>query len=75
LEIAFSKQAQPVWFRILKYIILGSLLYIYWDSKWLWPIISLLFALGLIIHFWYRYKTKGWTKDFGGWIYDKNKPR
>jgi len=24
LEVAFSKDAQPVWFRIVKYILLGS---------------------------------------------------
>jgi|SRR6478735_5011168 len=62
LEVAFSKHAQPAWFRILKYIILGTFLFIYWGSKWLCPVISLLFALGLTIHFWYRYKTRAGRK-------------
>ena len=75
LEVAFSKHAQPIWFRILKYLILGTLLYFLWNSKWLWLIMSLLLVLGLALHFWYRYKTMGWTKDYGGWVYEKNKPQ
>lgn len=73
IEVAFSKHAQPVWFRIIKYIVLGGLIYFLWGSEWLWPILGGIFILGLSLHFWYRYKTKGWTKTYGAWDYEKNK--
>ncbi len=33
IEVAFSKDAQPVWFRVLKYIVLACLLYFFWGRK------------------------------------------
>ncbi|MEQ1587129.1 MAG: hypothetical protein ABL895_14675 [Cyclobacteriaceae bacterium] len=71
LEVAFSKQSQPVWFRILKYILLGFLVYFFWGSQTLWIILLILFVVAMAMHFWYRYKTKGWTKSYGMWKYDK----
>jgi hypothetical protein len=75
LEVAFSKESQPIWFRILKYILLGSIIYFFWGSKWLWIIIGGMFVIALLVHFWVRYKTKGWTQSYGLWKYEKNKPR
>lgn len=74
LEVAFSKHSQPVWFRILKYILIGGMLYFFWGNKLLWIIFPVLFVFSLCLHFWYRYKTQGWTKSYGLWKYDKNKP-
>jgi hypothetical protein len=71
MEVAFSKQAQPVWFRIVKYILLGCILYFFWGTKTLWIILLTLFISAMLLHFWYRYKTKGWTKSYGLWKYDK----
>lgn len=71
LEVAFSKQSQPVWFRILKYILLGTVVYIFWGSQTLWIILIILFVVAMVMHFWYRYKTQGWTKSYGMWKYDK----
>ncbi len=71
LEVAFSKQSQPVWFRILKYIVLGLVVYIFWGSQTLWIILIILFVLAMVMHFWYRYKTQGWTKSYGLWKHDK----
>ena len=70
LEVAFSKQSQPVWFRILKYILLGFVVYFFWGSQTLWIILIILFVLAMIMHFWYRYKTQGWTKSYGMWKHD-----
>lgn len=75
IEVAFSKHAQPVWFRILKYIVLAISLYFFWESPWLWIILPVLLMLALALHFWYRHKTKAWTKSYGLWNYEKNKPR
>jgi hypothetical protein len=73
IEVAVSKYSQPAWFRILKYILLGIVLYFFWDSKLLWIILLILFALALVLHFWYRYKTHGWTKSYGMWKHNKSK--
>ena len=71
IKVAFSKHAQPVWFRIVKYIVLASLIYFLWGRRLLWIIILSMFAVGLLLHFWYRYKTNGWRKSYGEWKYDK----
>ena len=71
LEVAFSKQSQPVWFRILKYILLGFILYFFWGSQTLWIILIILVISAMVMHFWYRYKTRGWTKSYGMWKHDR----
>ena len=67
IEVAFSKHSQPVWFRVLKYIALGCMIYLFGGSKLFWIILSVLVVISLILHFWYRYKTNGWTKSYGMW--------
>ncbi len=59
LEVAFSKDVQPIWFRIVKYILLGGLIYFVWGTKLLWIILLSLFVVGTSLHFWFRYKTHG----------------
>lgn len=71
LEVAFSRHSQPVWFRISKYILLGSVVYFFWGSQTLWIILIILFVVAMLMHFWYRYKTRGWTKSYGLWKHDK----
>ena len=73
-EVAFSRNAQPTWVRVLKYVVLGALISFFWGREFLWVMIPALLLLGLLIHFWYRYKTNGWTKSYGSWDYEKNKP-
>jgi hypothetical protein len=69
LQVAFSKHSQPVWFRVVKYIVLAALLYAFWGSLMLLIIILVLLVFSLSLHFWYRYKTAGWTKSYGLWKY------
>jgi hypothetical protein len=73
IEVAFSKHSQPIWFRILKYFLLGCLLYFFWGRKLLWIILLSLFVVSMLLHFWFRYKTRGWTKSYGIWKHEKNK--
>ena len=73
IEVAFSKHSQPIWFRIFKYILLGCILYFFWGTKLLWIILFIMFVFGMSLHFWYRYKTHGWTKSYGLWKHDKSK--
>ena len=75
IEVAFSKHSQPVGFKIVKYILLGLILYFFWGTRLLWIILLLLLVPALVLHFWYRYKTEGWTKSYGMWNYEKNKPK
>ena len=72
LEVAFSKRSQPVWFRIVKYIIIAVLVYLLWGSRWFWIVFGILFVLSLMLHFWYRYKTDGWRKSYGMWKHHQN---
>ena len=74
-EVALSKNSQPIWFRVLKYILLGGVIYFFRESAWMWIILTALLIVALIVHFWVRYKTKGWTQSYGLWKYEKNKPR
>ena len=74
-EVAFSRNAQPVWFRIIKYLVLGVFVYFFWGNPLFWPILSIAFALSLTLHFWYRIKTEGWTRSYRGWDYEKNKSK
>ncbi|HEY5967367.1 MAG TPA: hypothetical protein VIU35_05280 [Chitinophagaceae bacterium] len=73
LEVAFSKHSQPIWFRILKYILLAVTLFFFWGTKLLWIILLITFAFAMLLHFWYRYKTNGWTKSYGLWKHDKDR--
>jgi RsiW-degrading membrane proteinase PrsW (M82 family) len=73
LEVAFSKNSQPVWFRLLKYIILAAVLYFFWDTNSMWVILVGMLVFSLVVHFWYRFKTKGWTQSYGLWKHENEK--
>lgn len=73
LEVAFSKHSQPVWFRIVNYMVLATIVYLFWGSHWLWNILLVLLITSLFLHFWYRYKTRGWTKSYGLWKHEKDR--
>ena len=70
LQVAFSKRSQTPLFRILKYLVLLTLIYFFRKSKWFWIIFGVTVILSFALHFWYRYKTRSWTRSFGGWKYD-----
>jgi hypothetical protein len=67
LRVAFSGRAQPVWFRVAKWIVAVGISVLLWrrPSFWLWILGAL--SLGLTVHFVWRWKTKGWTRPWGGW--------
>jgi len=71
LEVAFSKHAQPVWFRIVKYVVIGLIIYFFWGTRFIWYFFSIMLVVGLVLHFWFRHKTKGWTKSYGMWKFHK----
>ena len=67
LQVAFSRKAQPVWFRIAKWILAIGISLLLWSTPyfWLWVLGAL--SLALTVHFVWRWKTKGWTHPWGGW--------
>ncbi len=75
IEVAFSKHAQPAWFRIVKYAVLVTTFYFFWREKAFWIGLAIVFVFGLMLHLWYRYKTHGWTKSYRLWKYEKHKPK
>ena len=66
-RIAFSKHAQPVWFRVTKWIIFLALGALFWRRPLFWWCVLAAAWLGLILHLFYRWKTRAWTQPWGGW--------
>ena len=75
LEVAFSRHAQPAWFRVSKYLFLAAAIYAFRGSVLLWLSIAGMMVAGLTLHLWYRYKTNAWTRSYGMWSFEKNKPK
>ena len=67
LRVACSKHAQPLWFRVLKWGLLLSLIYWLGPTRWFWPVMLVLLTISLALHFFYRWKTVAWTRPWGGW--------
>jgi hypothetical protein len=67
LKVAFSRDAQPLWFRIAKWVIFMAASNRLRGTRWfrVWTLGVVL--AGLTLHFIYRWKTRGWTEPWGGW--------
>ena len=73
LEVAFDKHNQSTRVRILKYVVLAVLIWFYYESAYLWYGLIAAAVLSLSVHFFYRWKTKEWTKSFGGWKHESER--
>lgn len=67
LEVAFSRKAQPIWFRIAKWVIFLAITRRLYDTGWFRFWVFGAPALGLAGHLVYRHMTRGWTRPWGGW--------
>jgi hypothetical protein len=67
MRVAFSRRAQPVWFRVLKWVVIVGATAMFWRSRSFWLWMLGFFALSLTLHFIWRWKTKVWTQPWGGW--------
>ena len=67
LQVAFSRYAQPVWFRVAKWVIFLAVSRRLYGTRWFRSWISGGALAGLTVHFVYRWKTRGWTEPWGGW--------
>jgi hypothetical protein len=66
-RIAFSRHAQPVWFRIAKWAAVLTGVIVFHDRAGFWWCLAGLAVAGAGLHFFYRSKTKNWTRAWGGW--------
>ena len=67
LRVAFSRKAQPVSFRIIKWVVFLSVTRRLRATKWFRVWIAGAALAGLVVHFTYRWKTQGWSRPWGGW--------
>jgi len=66
-QVAFSLKAQPVWFRVVKWVGLVTVIAFFRDRPWFWPMVAVVTAAALLVHLIYRWKTNRWTRAWGGW--------
>ncbi len=66
-RIALSPRAQPVWFRLVKWTALLLLVVMFWRRPSFWRVLSAAWVAGLAVHLFYRWKTRAWTRPWGGW--------
>jgi hypothetical protein len=66
-RVAFSRRAQPTWFRALKWIVILVAAAFLWRRAHFWWWVVGAFVASLMLHLVWRWKTKGWTQPWGGW--------
>jgi hypothetical protein len=71
LEVMFSKETQPIWFRITKWMLYAGMAYLLRGKRWFWVWVLGIPILGLGMHLFYRWKTHGWTESWGGYEPDE----
>lgn len=66
-RVAFSKTAQPLWFRIAKWIVFVGVARRLYGTRWFGICIAGGAVAGTGLHLVYRWKTHSWTRPWGGW--------
>jgi hypothetical protein len=67
MRVAFSRKAQPLWFRVLKWTIALGIGVWTRQTQYFWRYVGGGLVFCLAVHFFWRWKTKGWTQPWGGW--------
>jgi hypothetical protein len=67
LRVALSRHAQPIWFRVVKWMCILIGVALFHDRNWFWWTIAGLTAAAISLHLVYRWRTKVWTRAWGGW--------
>jgi hypothetical protein len=67
LRVAFSLQAQPWWFRLVKWSLIIAATARYRQRWWFRYVVGFSLIGALSLHFFYRWKTQGWQRPWGGW--------
>jgi hypothetical protein len=67
LQVAFSPRAQPWWFRIIKWTVFIIITARYRQRPWFRYVAGFALIGGISLHLFYRWKTQGWQRAWGGW--------
>ena len=67
VQVAFSPNVQPMWFRLVKWGVILLVTARYRQRRWFPYAVSIALVLALSLHMGYRWKTHGWTQAWGGW--------
>jgi hypothetical protein len=67
VQVAFSPRAQPWWFRLLKWSLFTIMTVRYRERWWFRYLAGAALAGGIGLHLFYRWKTHGWRRAWGGW--------
>lgn len=67
LRVAFSRRAQPAWFRVVKWCVTIVLTALFWRKPAFWWCIAGLLTSIVPVHVLYHWKTRNWTRPWGGW--------
>lgn len=70
LKVMFSFKAQPLWFRITKWVVfVGAAAWFRrtYPRATFWRWLAGIPLAGLTMHLVYRRKTHGWTQPWAGW--------
>ena len=66
-QVAFSKGGQSFLFRIAKWLLFVGVAFALYGTNFFWVWTLGLLSLAICVHFFYRWKTSGWTQAWGGW--------
>ena len=66
-RVALSLKAQPVRFRVAKWLVLLSLGALLWRTRWFWHVVVGAIVVAIALHLLWRHKTQRWTRPWGGW--------
>jgi hypothetical protein len=67
MRVALSPRAQPVWFRVLKWAIIITAVVVFRRApSFQWFVLGAV-VVSLTLHFFWRWKTRGWTRPWFGW--------
>ena len=67
VQVALSLKAQPVWFRVIKWSVILVVTARYRRRRWFPYGVGGALVVALSLHTFYRWKTHGWTRAWGGW--------
>jgi hypothetical protein len=67
VRVALSRRAQPIWFRVVKWVVIVAVVVLIGRSPYFWHWILGSVAVSLTLHLVWRWKTHGWTRPWGGW--------
>lgn len=67
VQVALSPRAQPWWFRVIKWSLLIGITARYRHRSWFPRFIGIASIASISLHLFYRWKTEGWQKAWGGW--------